>query len=660
MLMCACVFCAEISPAQSANESARDSSSFYDMSLEDLMKIEVTVASSKALSSRESPGILTVITEEEIRKSGATDLMELLGKVPGFDFGVDVEGVVGIGVRGNWAHEGKVLMLLDGHELNEELFSAIAMGGHYSTSQIKQIEIIRGPGSSIYGGNAEYAVINIISKQSSGGNGITISSTYGQMSRQFATRNVAVAVAKPIGAVHLGFSALLSQANRSQEDFTDNYGATYNMANESGINTTQYKMDITWKKLKISGFSDQYHLHQRDGYENNFSRSYPTYFDSYHFLAEYELPLSKKITLTPVIKYKNQQPWKFDGESEGDEFTPYKVSAENILGLLKMNYEINESMNLLTGIETVGQRATRLLDSSYFENGNRTYSMNNQSVFSELMVRKKIANLTIGARYNQNDRFANAFVPRMGLTRVFNKWHFKLLYSSAFRSPSIENINLGIGIKPERTNVMELELGYKLGANSYLTANVFDIVTKDAIIFYYDTDNEDAYKNEGMAGTRGVEFEYRVKTAVGYMNLNYSYSTSNGKQTNERYSVPGHKGVQIGFPTNKISMLSNIRLSNSINASPSLNWMDKRYDIYTDDQTGEDHVRTFKQALYLDAMFNFEKVFIPGLVLQVGCINILDTKTFYIQPYNSNHAALPGTSREYRLKINYTLNFHKK
>ena len=64
MLMCACVFCAEISPAQSANESARDSSSFYDMSLEDLMKIEVTVASSKALSSRESPGILTVITEE--------------------------------------------------------------------------------------------------------------------------------------------------------------------------------------------------------------------------------------------------------------------------------------------------------------------------------------------------------------------------------------------------------------------------------------------------------------------------------------------------------------------------------------------------------------------------------------------------------------------
>ena len=58
---------------------------------------------------------------------------------------------------------------------------------------------------------------------------------------------------------------------------------------------------------------------------------------------------------------------------------------------------------------------------------------------------------------------------------------------------------------------MELELGYKLGANSYLTANVFDIVTKDAIIFYYDTDNEDAYKNEGMAGTRGVEFEYRVK-----------------------------------------------------------------------------------------------------------------------------------------------------
>lgn len=171
--------------AQSNTGGASDVSTFYDMSLEELMKIEVSVASTKALTTRESPGILTIITEDEIRKSGATDLIELLQKVPGFNFGVDVEGVVGIGVRGNWAHEGKVLMLLDGHELNEDLFSALEMGAHYSLDLIKQIEVIRGPGSASYGGNAEYAVINIISKHAPGGDGIMINSAYSQMSRQY-------------------------------------------------------------------------------------------------------------------------------------------------------------------------------------------------------------------------------------------------------------------------------------------------------------------------------------------------------------------------------------------------------------------------------------------------------------------------------------------
>ena len=84
--------------------------------------------------------------------------------VPGFHFGVDVTNVVGVGVRGNWGHEGKVLMLIDGMEMNENLFSTLQFGQHYNLQNIEKIEIIRGPGSSIYGGFAELGVINIITK----------------------------------------------------------------------------------------------------------------------------------------------------------------------------------------------------------------------------------------------------------------------------------------------------------------------------------------------------------------------------------------------------------------------------------------------------------------------------------------------------------------
>ncbi|MGZ4060958.1 MAG: TonB-dependent receptor plug domain-containing protein, partial [Bacteroidia bacterium] len=137
-----------------ANDSLnkKDTLDYYDMSLEQLQKIKavgvsseleklinslIGVASIKPLSGRESPSIVSLITEEEIKNSGARDLMDILNMVPGIDFGVDVEGVVGIGMRGNWAHEGKVLLLLDGQEMNEGLFGTTQFGNHIPVDQIK-------------------------------------------------------------------------------------------------------------------------------------------------------------------------------------------------------------------------------------------------------------------------------------------------------------------------------------------------------------------------------------------------------------------------------------------------------------------------------------------------------------------------------------------
>lgn len=105
-----------------------------------------------------------MITAEEIKNLRSRDLIDVLNLVPGMNFGVDVQGVVGISSRGNWAHEGKILVLLDGQEMNEILFSSTQFGQRYDISQIEKIEIIRGPGSSIYGGYAELGVINIITK----------------------------------------------------------------------------------------------------------------------------------------------------------------------------------------------------------------------------------------------------------------------------------------------------------------------------------------------------------------------------------------------------------------------------------------------------------------------------------------------------------------
>ena len=117
--------------AQYAFQQNPDTSSFFNLSLEELLNVQISVASKKALTLRESPGIVTLITEDEIKNSGAHDLLDVLSMVPGLQFGVDVEGAIGIGVRGNWGHEGKVLLLIDGQEMNEPLYSTIQFGEHY-------------------------------------------------------------------------------------------------------------------------------------------------------------------------------------------------------------------------------------------------------------------------------------------------------------------------------------------------------------------------------------------------------------------------------------------------------------------------------------------------------------------------------------------------
>ncbi len=125
-----------------------------DLSLEELMDVKVTEATDTEKSLREAPGINSVISDDQIKLLGARDLMEVLATVPGITFGHDVLGNFSIIMREIWAQEGRILLLIDGLEL----------ANHFPAEHIKRVEIIRSPGSAIYGGFAELGVINFITK----------------------------------------------------------------------------------------------------------------------------------------------------------------------------------------------------------------------------------------------------------------------------------------------------------------------------------------------------------------------------------------------------------------------------------------------------------------------------------------------------------------
>ncbi len=643
--------------AQKGIPESADSTSFFNLSLEELLNVEISVASKKALTLRESPGIVTLITEDEIKNSGANDLMDVLSMVPGLHFGVDVEGAVGIGVRGNWGHEGKVLLLIDGQEMNELLFSTLQFGEHYPIDQIKKIEIIRGPGSSVYGENAEYAVINIITNNHSDFQGLAVTSAYGQMSRTFASRSMSVSGGHHFGkmAVNLGIHA--GEGNRSERIFEDNSGNHYDMAHQSSLQNLMLNFSTEYRGLSFRFLTDYYTIENRDGYDKVLMEAEPVKFNSTFFDLNYNWRISNKLSVMPQLKYKSQIPWKVYEQISPDDEAYFK-EANRPSANITAHYDARRNIDIDGGAEYYLDMATDHLQDGTFNNGRQKISYYNAAFFLQSLWNNKIVNITLGARYHINNYYHPSFVPRIGVTKIIRSAHFKFLYSMAYRTPSIENIRLGQNIDPENTNVAEFETGYKFSENSFITANVFDITTHNAIEYFYINDVE-GYRNSGSTGTRGFEIDYKFKNSFGYVDFNVAYYTARGKEKSDSYSV-GNDDMLLAFPGFVANSILNLRLNDKISISPSLSRIGKRYAISGVDAEGISTYRKLKPEVLINAFVGLQHPKLKGLNASIGCANIFNANAAFIQPYNSNHAPLPGRSREFRIIIRYLLESSKQ
>jgi len=135
-------------------------------SLEDLMNIEVTSVSKKEQKLSQIASAIFVITQDDIRRSGATNIPDLLRTVPGLDVAQINGSTWQISSRGfNAQYSDKVLVLIDGRTVYSPLFSGVYWDVQdVPLEDIERIEVIRGPGATVWGANAVNGVINIITK----------------------------------------------------------------------------------------------------------------------------------------------------------------------------------------------------------------------------------------------------------------------------------------------------------------------------------------------------------------------------------------------------------------------------------------------------------------------------------------------------------------
>ena len=130
----------------------------------------------------ESPAAVTVITAEEIKKSGAITLCDVLRMVPGIEVLTISVADCQVGARGqNKPASNGVLALVNGRSIYEDIFGNVVWTKKdFPLEQIERIEVVRGPGSVLYGANAFHAVVNIITKDLLSAGGDLISLTAGE------------------------------------------------------------------------------------------------------------------------------------------------------------------------------------------------------------------------------------------------------------------------------------------------------------------------------------------------------------------------------------------------------------------------------------------------------------------------------------------------
>ncbi len=659
-----------------------DFSDFADLALEELLAVRVDVASrGQARPIREAPGVLTVLTREEIEQSGARDLLDLLRMVPGFQFGTDTYSSVYAGVRGLWAADGKLLVLLDGHDLTEQAYNSVLLGNRVPVDWIERLEVIRGPGSVQYGDAAELAVVNLVTRQAGELQGMALRGEYGQLmhglvadgqpfGETYGRRNLSLQWGQrfPESGLSARIGLYAGQGNRSDRTYTDALGERYHMAGQAADDPLLASLALDWRGLELRYLFEQYHLTQRDGWGENQAEALPADFTTSSLRLAYAWRPAEGLVVRPSLSHVWQKPWQTTDERaaayEDVTFDPtfHRLRlglvadwtaleggpwVDRLALLAGAEYRYDWAQDELYGFADPDDPARTLSEVAYHD----------VALFLEASLATPWIDATVGARYEHHSLSGSSFVPRAVLQEVYGPFHWKALVSQAFRNPSIMNLAYTPDVVPEKTTVYELELGLQPVEGLMLTLSGFDITVEHPIVYYWDdAAGSEGYRNYPQTGSRGLEAEIRYLRGIWSARLTYSFYDVVGKNRVDTFRVPGARHVLLGMAPHKASLEGSVRVLEDLSLRAGLTFLsDQRWAYGPYDADGNATLRELPELWLLDVYLRYDHLFTRGLWLGLGLYNLLDQRVEYAQPYDNGHPPLPGQSLEVLLRLGYDL-----
>ena len=610
--------------------------------LAELLATKVEVASRTAQTLRTSPGVITLLTREEIVASGARDLLEVLRFVPGFEGAADVQGVVSLGFRGHWGTEGKILLLVDGQEQNELRYGNLFLGNNLPTDLIQRIEVVRGPGSAVHGGFAELAVVNVITRGAELG-GTTAAATLSRSREGFTRRNLSLGYGNRRGELTYSLTAFRGLGNRGDRPFEVDATTVVPQAGQAYLNDTQINFGLQYRGLSLRLLEDRYHQADVTGgwapglvLEEQFNQR--------AFELKYDWEAAPGLRLVPRLALRESQGWFYPSLADTRDREVDRSTAG-----LTATWEPTGAWSLVAGAE--GFRDEGLSRGSRkWVDGSSRLTFRNLAAHAQVIWTGEVGSLTLGSRFERHSQAGQSFVPRLAFTRVAGDTHLKVLAAQAFRAPVVENLNLNPAVRPERTTTLEVEVGHQFSPGAFASVNLFDITVKDSITFLAGVASPtrfSIYYNWPRTRTRGLEGTLSLLGEFGSL----SATVSTYRATENRvpdYQVDPDPSYLLGLPRLKGTLLASVPLGERLSLAPSLVAIGPRYGF----GPGDTAPRRFGSVTVANALLHLR---IPRFDLRLsgGVLNLTDARQDYLGAYSSAGSPIPGASREFMVRLGY-------
>lgn len=510
-----------------------------DLPINELLDIKVTTASKSAEDITDAPGIVTVITRQEIQAFAESNLGDILNRAVSTSLlsaNIFEKNIIDIRGQSFTPYNNHTLFLINGRPIRDPISGGLnnSLLNTFPTQTIERIEIVRGPGSVLYGSCAYSGVVNIITLEQENESTLTgFELKYGSFNT--FEINAFTSIAKKDLQATIGLN----------NNITD--GETFSFVDYNGVDSSanfwkqSYGLftNISYKDFRLNAGIFDFHPYSLGGVDNAWSQDWA---DKEHHISYFtDLGYEKKFLekhRANLNLTNNRHTWHTDRGK--------LMRATDIQGEITIRLDLGEKTNLLMG-GIVGAEEHK---SDYFFDGRSSYG----SLYfqADYKLTEKIK-LIAGLQYNKIQDIAGNTSPRAGLIfDITNTTGIKLLYGQAFRKayPLETSFNIPqlLGnryLKPEIIRTSEAQL--YINREKYQTSltifysHLSDIIYRE---IYDDSTGFVQYVNGLKHDFWGAEFEFKYTPTKKILIL-FSANYQENKDYNEIRNASLHPNLMI-------------------------------------------------------------------------------------------------------------------